>query len=62
MREYGYAPKGKQVEDVKCGKKFHKTNVIGGLFNGKVLAPHCYEHSTTGVFFEWWLVFGGNVG
>ena len=28
--------------------------MVGGLFNGKVLAPHCYEHSTTGAFFEWW--------
>ena len=28
--------------------------MVGGLFNDRVLAPHCYEHSTTGCFFEWW--------
>ena len=54
MREYGYALKGKCLEDTKRGRKFHRLNVIGGLFNGKVVAPLCYEHSTYGVFFEWW--------
>ena len=54
MREYGYALKGKRLEDTKRGRKFHRLNVMGGLFNGKVVAPLCYEHSTYGVFFEWW--------
>ena len=54
MREHGYAPRGKRVEDTKRGRKFHRLNVIGGLFNNKMIAPLCYEHTTTGVFFEWW--------
>ena len=54
MREYGYAPRGKRVEDTKRGRKFHRLNIVGGLFRGRVVAPHCYEHSTNGVFFEWW--------
>jgi len=42
------------VEDVKRGRKFHRLNVIGGLFCGLVVALFCYEHSTCGVFFEDW--------
>jgi len=54
VREHGYAPRGKRVKDTKRGHKFHRLNIVGGLFNGEVVAPLCYEHSTNGVFFEWW--------
>jgi len=54
VREYGYAPKGERVEGIRCGRRFHRLNVVGGLFGGRVVAPLCYEHSTKGVFFEWW--------
>jgi len=42
------------VEDTRRGRKFHRLNVIGGLFGGLVVALFCYEHSTKGVFFEDW--------
>jgi len=54
VREYGYAPRGKRVEDTLRGRRFHRLNIVGGLFSGKVVAPLCYEHSTNGAFFEWW--------
>jgi hypothetical protein len=54
VREYGYAPKGKRIEDTRRGRKFHRVNVVGGLIGGVVVGALCYEHSTCGVFFEWW--------
>jgi transposase len=54
IREYGRAPRDKRLEDVRRGRKFRRTNVVGGLFDGKVVAPLCYEHSTNGIFFEDW--------
>ncbi|MCL2288055.1 MAG: transposase [Candidatus Bathyarchaeota archaeon] len=54
IREYDRASRCRRVEDVKRGRKFHRLNVIGGLFCGLVVALFCYEHSTCGVFFEDW--------
>jgi len=54
MREYGYAPRGKRIEDTKRGRKLHRLNIVGGLFRGGVVVSYCYEHLTMGVFFEWW--------
>ncbi|MDR2699558.1 MAG: hypothetical protein LBC12_01890, partial [Nitrososphaerota archaeon] len=31
MCEYGRVPRCKCVEDVKCGRKFYRLNVVGGL-------------------------------
>jgi hypothetical protein len=46
IREYGRAPRDKRLEDTKRGRKFRRTNVVGGLYDDKVVAPLCYEHST----------------
>jgi hypothetical protein len=54
VREYGRALRGKRIEDTRRGRVFHRVNVVGGLFDGKVIAPLCYEHSIYGVFFEGW--------
>ena len=51
VREYGYAPKGERVEGIRCGRRFHRLNVVGGSFGGKMVAAHCYEHSATGCVF-----------
>ena len=55
QREYGRAPRGEKVLDVKSGKSPERLNVIGGLCNGRHLAVRCYKHSTRGEFFEQWL-------
>jgi len=44
----------RRVEDTKCGRRFHRLNVIGGLFCGFVVVLFCCEHSMCGVFFEGW--------
>ncbi len=54
IREYGRAPRCRRVEDVKCGRKFHRLNILWGLLGGLVVAVLCYGHSTGGVFFEDW--------
>lgn len=41
---------------MKHGQKFKRTNVIGALCNRKHLAVECYDHTTTGDFFESWFV------
>ena len=52
VREYGRAPRGEKVEDVKSGKSLERLNAIGALCDRKHLGVRCYKHSTTGEFFE----------
>jgi hypothetical protein len=47
----GQALRGARVEDEKRGRKFVRTNVAAALCGKAVLAPYCYEHSTTKEFF-----------
>ena len=54
QREYGRAPRGERVEDVKRGRKFERVNVIGARCNGEYVAITCYRHATDGGFFEHW--------
>jgi transposase len=54
LREYGWAPAGVRVHDVKCGKRGKRTNIIGGLMGKKHVALSCYNQSVTGVIFEDW--------
>jgi len=54
VREYGYSPRGRRIEDVRRGRRFRRTNVIGAKLGGRVLAVKCYAESTTGDFFEDW--------
>ena len=58
QRQYGRARIGFRVEDVKRGRKFQRTNVIGALWNKKHIAVQCYNHTTTANFFEDWFEFG----
>jgi transposase len=54
QREKGRAPRGKKVEDTKRGRKYKRTNVIGGMCGGKYMALEYYDHTTTSAFFEQW--------
>lgn len=54
QREHGRAPRGQRVEDTRRGRKFERTNVIGGMCGGKYLAVECYNHTTSSCFFEQW--------
>lgn len=36
------------------GRLFHRLNVVAALCGPRVIAPFCYEHTTTGEFFEGW--------
>jgi transposase len=56
-RLYARAKRGVKVHDTKPGKRQKRTNIIGGLCNGKHLAMQCYEQSTTAMFFEDWFEF-----
>jgi transposase len=56
-RAYARAKRGCKVHDKKSGKRYRRTNIVAGLYEGKHLAVQCYEHSTTSVFFEDWFEF-----
>ena len=54
QREKGRAIMGQKVEDTKRGRRFQRTNVVGGLCDGKYWAVECYNHTTNSSFFESW--------
>ena len=54
QREKGRAIRGQKVEDTKRGRRFQRTNVVGGLCDGKYWAVECYNHTTNSSFFENW--------
>jgi transposase len=54
QREYGRAPCGKAVEDVKRGKRHERINIIGARCNGEYSSIECYNHTTNSIFFERW--------
>ena len=56
-RLYARAKRGVRVHDVKHGKKYKRTNIIGAKWGDKHIAMQCYQHSTTAVFFEDWFEF-----
>jgi transposase len=53
-REYGRAPRGEKVPDVKQGKRFGRVNVIGALCAASHICVECYKHATDAEFFEDW--------
>jgi len=53
-REFGRAPRGEKVSDVKQGKRFGRVNVIGALCAALHLCVECYRHATNAEFFEDW--------
>jgi transposase len=59
VREYGRAVRGVKIEDIKRGRKFHRTNVVAAQFKSedgkiKVIEPFCYSQNMRGEFFEDW--------
>ncbi len=46
--------RGKKVEDIRRGRKFKRTNVLGGMCGGKYMAMESYDNTTTSIFFEQW--------
>lgn len=54
QREYGRAPRGQIVEDVKQGRHFDRVNVIGAVCNNEYYAVKCYKHPTNSSYFEDW--------
>jgi len=56
-RLYARAKRGVKVHEKRSGQRDKRTNIIGGLCEGKHLAVQCYEHSTTAAFFEDWFEF-----
>ena len=57
QRELGRAPRGVRVEDVRCGRKFGRTNVIAAKRCDAILAPKTYCHTTNKRFFMDWFEF-----
>jgi putative transposase len=55
------AKRGVTIHATKSGKRTRRVNIIGGLVYGEAaeryIAVQCYEHSTTGAFFEDWFEF-----
>ena len=54
QREYARSPRGDLVEDVKCGNKFERVNIIGALCKGNYYGIKCYKKTTVAEFFEDW--------
>lgn len=54
QREYGRAPRGEKVFDVKRGRKFQRVNIVGALCGEKHLSIECYQRTTTSAIFEEW--------
>ncbi len=57
QREYGRAPRGMKVEDIKRGRCFRRTNVIGALWNKKHVAIEVYNTSMNAQHFETWFEY-----
>ena len=53
-REFGRAPRGSKIADTKRGRRFQRTNVIGGICCGHYFGIECYNHSTNSDFFVHW--------
>lgn len=56
QREKGRALRGVKIEDTRRGRKFKRTNVLGGMCGGKYMAMESYNNTTTSEFFEKWFV------
>lgn len=57
QREFGRALRGVRVEDVRCGRRFARTNVIAAKCCDAILAPKTYCHTTNKRFFMDWFEF-----
>ena len=54
LRLYAYSLRGQPVNDVVCGRRYDRLNVIGALCCGRYYGLECYRHTTNAGFFEDW--------
>ena len=54
QREYARALRGQIIKDVKPGKRYQRTNVIGAQGEDFYYGIECYKQSTDSDFFEDW--------
>lgn len=55
-REYARAPRGQKVKAKISGRKYHRTNIVAGICQGKWIAPMEYTGTTDSMLFETWFV------
>ncbi|MDR0530538.1 MAG: transposase, partial [Oscillospiraceae bacterium] len=54
-RPLARAPRGERVFLERSGKRFGRTNIVAGLYDGEVIAQDLSAGSMTGERFELWL-------
>ena len=55
QREYGWAPKGRQVHGERSGNTRPRTSLIAGKRGAELLAPFLFAGSTNALWFNQWL-------
>ena len=53
-RTYGYSKRGQRIIGKVYGRKMHRTNLVAGLANGKIVAEKLYRENTSYTLFEEW--------
>ena len=53
-REYGYAPRGRQVFGQISGRKYKRCGIIAAKMGDKILAPFQYNGTMNSTLFEFW--------
>jgi len=53
-REFAYSPRGQKVIERISGKKFKRTNIVAGIYQGEWTAPMEYGGTTDSILFEFW--------
>ena len=53
-REYGYAPRGQQVLDRICGRKYKRRSIVAAKMGDQILAPLVYSGTMDTSLFEFW--------
>lgn len=54
-REYGRAARGQKVLGETSGKRFSRESFVAGLYEGKFLAPMCFQGTCNTELFTAWL-------
>ena len=53
-REYGYAPRGRQVFGRISGRKYKRCGIVAAKMGDKLLAPFQYSGTMNSTLFEFW--------